>query len=96
MKSWDLSIKSGNDWYLRKAELMYESKQILRIKVSGKTRSMTLQNDYPIVKLSKGHKQIKWKLLDGRTSDPELLTSILTELERLIKKDFPHNTELFE
>jgi len=89
MKTWDLSLRSGGKLYKLKADLVYESSQIHRINVYGKTRGIVLQNNYPTTKLSKGHKQIKWKLLEGVTSDAELLTAIIAELERLIKRDFP-------
>jgi hypothetical protein len=88
MKTWDLHVypKDGKALNL-KAELYYHSDQVMRIKVFGKNRSISLQNNYPLIKKRK--MAFKWKIIEGAISDPSLFESIMGELERMIKKDFP-------
>jgi hypothetical protein len=85
MKEWSLFIQYGKGYRLQ-AQLIYESAQIQRIRVSGKNGSIILQNDYPVAKLAKGHKQIRWKLIEGKLKDAQFLYGIMHELERLIEQ----------
>jgi hypothetical protein len=66
-----------------KAEVIYESAQIQRIKVHGSKTSITLQNNYPMAKM--GKRGIQWKLIDGNPNDPKFFTELLQKLEQEVK-----------
>ena len=87
MKTWNLSIPYKNKFLSMKAEVIYESKQIQRIKVAITDHSITLQNDFPMINLAKSKRGIKWKVIEGKPKDPDVLFSIMQQLEKLIKKD---------
>lgn len=82
-KEWTLSIHYKGAYRDIKAEVIYESAQIQRIKIHGSKSTITLQNNYPMAKLSK--KGIQWKLIDGNPNDPRFFTELLQKLEREVK-----------
>jgi len=66
----------------------------MRIRITGEKRSLLLENDYPLLKMGKNKRGIKWKIREGSfdsggTKNAQLLTYILELLEFHIKKDFP-------
>ncbi|MDX1936660.1 MAG: hypothetical protein SFU21_06070, partial [Flavihumibacter sp.] len=74
--------------------LEYHSNQIMRIRVYGSKSTLLLENNYPIIQVSKGTQGVKWKIKEGNIEfKPEesswLLTQIMENLEHAIKKDFP-------
>jgi hypothetical protein len=85
----------GKSWLLRltfkqkatdlAAEVVYESNQILRIKVFGNNRAIVLQVNYPLVKASRFKKRWSWKLVEGKAPPVELFDSIINRLERILK-----------
>lgn len=69
-----------------KAEQVYKSEQLERYKITGKNRSIMLQNDYPLVQRNSiNKKKARWKLIAGEIYNPDLLQSIIRELEYLRK-----------
>jgi len=90
MKQWDLNIRYGTKLLKLKAEAIYESNQVQRIRIKGKNRSITLQNNYPFL-LLKGSKAkaLQWKMIEGSMSDAQLLMNIIQEMESIIKKENP-------
>src|SRR5258705_7722880 len=91
MKNWDLSIPYNNKFLSMKAEIIYESNQIHRVKVTIKDHSITLQNDFPMISLAKSKRGIKWKIIDGKPKDPDVLFIIMQQLKKLLKKDAEDN-----
>lgn len=95
MIEWDLHITYGITPYVLKAVLEYQSNQIMRIRIKGKTASLLMENNYPLICSKQPRKGIQWKLREGKLSgtdkhkDAVFLTCIMNELEFLIKKDFP-------
>lgn len=101
MKTWELPIRYHSQVHLLKAEEVYHSEQVMRIRVHGKTSSILLENNYPLLRKLKSKKGIKWQLREGRfqadgKESSELLMNILKQLEYLIKKDYPADQLLFE
>lgn len=95
MIEWELNITYGITPYSLKAVLEYHSSQIMRIRVQGKKSTLLLENNYPLVHMSKGSKKgIQWKLREGAMKEgsqqtARLLATIMEQLEYLIKKEFP-------
>ena len=94
MMEWTLYITYGVTPFELKAELVYESNQIMRIAVHGKKSKIILENNYPIIRITNSKKAMQWKLREGflkngDSKDARLLTAIIQELESNIKKDYP-------
>lgn len=89
MSTWTLNISYGASQFKLEAAIEYESAQIIRIRVKGQKRSLLLETDYPLVKLSK--KKIKWKLREGsfdgtdHQKNANLLMQIIEQLEYYLK-----------
>ena len=91
---WDLHITYGIKPYKLKATVEYHSNQIMRIRVNGTTRSLLLENNYPMLRLAKTKKGMQWKIREGFLDDANpassrLMLQIMEHLEHLIKKEFP-------
>ncbi|MCY7291152.1 MAG: hypothetical protein LH615_03120 [Ferruginibacter sp.] len=91
---WTLYITYGITPFELKAKLVYESNQIMRIEVEGKTSTLLLENNYPLMRSSNSKKAIQWKLRkgilkNGDAKDARLLTNIIQQLERNLKQDYP-------
>lgn len=69
-------------------EIIYESSQVQRIKVSKTGKSFILQNNYPSVKSSPPNKRpaILWKVTEGKPTDAKFLADVLRNLEAYIKE----------
>ncbi len=88
---WEVTVTYKRKNYLLAAEKIYESAQVMRIKVYGRKGFIVLENDYPFL-ISKGSKRaLKWKLkeegfLDMKTEeDCQLVANIISSLEYLLK-----------
>lgn len=88
---WEIQVKYGNTDFTLEAEKVYESSQIMRIKVYGKTNYILLENDYPFL-FAKGSKRaVKWKVrysdFDSRDvqKDAKLIADIISRLDRELK-----------
>lgn len=91
---WDLHITYGLKPYSLKATVEYHSNQIMRIRVNGITRSLLLENNYPLLRLAKTKKGIQWKIREGfldkaNPDSSRLMLQIMDQLEHLIKTEFP-------
>lgn len=84
-KEWMIPMTYNGRGRQIKAELIYESAQIQRIKVYGSKSTITLQNNYPMARL--GKKSIQWKLTEGNPVDPQFFTELLEKIERVVKDD---------
>ena len=87
--NWDLHISYDGKPYSLKADVEYESAQIMRIRVTGKHSSMLLETNFPLVQLAKG-KAIRWKIREGGfistgAKEARLLTDIMERLEYYLK-----------
>ena len=93
---WEVKIKYGANTFTLDAEKVYESDQIMRIKVYGKHSYILLENDYPFLQATKSKKAIKWKVKEGnfisknREQDAQLVVDIIHRLEDLIKNKNPY------
>ncbi len=101
MKTWELQIRYRSRVHLLKAEEVYHSEQLMRIRVYGKTSSILLENNYPFLQKMKSRKGIKWQIREGRfegdgKDSSEMLMDILKQLEKLVKKAYPADQFLFE
>lgn len=88
---WELRIRYGNKTHILPAEIVYESLQIMRIKVHGKESYVLLETNYPFI-LSQGSKKaINWKIREcgflnsDKPEDMTLLAQIMSELEYQMK-----------
>ena len=81
--TFEIIIRYNAKDYALKVETIYESTQLMRMKVHGRKSSITLQNNFPMVK--SGKKAIQWKLIGGDPPDAELLTQIMYKLEKWLK-----------
>ncbi len=98
MSDFDIYITYGNKPYTLRADIAYHSAQIMRIRVFGKTSSLLLENNYPLLRSQKSKKGIQWKIREGSMQDgseknSRLLLHIMEQLERIIKKEFPYSVE---
>jgi len=91
---WQIPVRYGNSLFRLKAEIEYHSNQVMRIRVHGSKSTLLLENNYPLIRLTSSKKGIHWKIREGVLSgDPvqnsQLLQTIMTFLEKEIKKEFP-------
>ncbi len=97
MIEWDLHITYELKPFVLKSVLEYHSNQIMRIRVNGAKRSLLLENNYPLLRLTKSRKGIQWKIREGNfdagnEKSSRLMLQIMEQLEQLIKKEFPVTT----
>lgn len=93
MMEWELHLRYKTGKFKQKATVEYSSRQVIRIRVSGKHSSLLLQNDYPAIRFSNAKRGIKWKIREGALSasdkdSAQLLVDIFSQLEGFMKKDF--------
>lgn len=83
---WHFIIRFDQKDLHLKAERIYLSEQVERIKVMGKNRSIVLQSNRPLLRL-KGlkNKRLDWKLVEGQMNNSHVLQAIILKLERLLK-----------
>ena len=88
---YQIHVHYGNAEFDLQAKIEYHTNQIMRIRVYGKTNSLLLENNYPLLQLVNSKKAIQWKLREGsftsddRRKDAALLLNIISQLEREIK-----------
>jgi hypothetical protein len=88
---WVVYIKYKGTAFKLEAEKVYESDQIMRIKVYGKKDFILLENDYPFILFNNSKKAIKWKLktegfIDMQCKEEcELVAGIIRKLEYQLK-----------
>lgn len=88
---WEIKVKYGKSSFVLQAEKVYESTQIMRIKVYGKKGHILLENNYPFLQFSKSNKAISWKVKEsyfttyGNEQNAQLIVDIIHLLEDLIK-----------
>lgn len=91
MMDWEVYIQYKGATHKLLAEKVYESNQVMRIKVYGKTNFILLENDYPFILFKNSKKAIKWKLknegfIDMQcVEDCELVAGIIRKLEYQLK-----------
>ncbi len=70
-------------------DMIYESEQVQRIKISLGKKYFTLQNDYPLVRIAPPNKKppVKWKVIEGKPTDAHFLADVLEALEAHIKEN---------
>ena len=92
---WRFSIRFDQQNIQLKADMIYRSDQIERIKVIGKNRSIILQNNRPLLK-SKGLKlkRIDWKLVEGELHNSHVLQSIIHKLEKYLKTNTENGNKM--
>lgn len=83
---WHFIIRFDQKDLHLKAERIYLSEQVERIKVMGKNRSIVLQSNRPLLRI-KGlkNKRLDWKLIEGQMNNSHVLQAIILKLERLLK-----------
>ena len=84
---WLFTIRFDQHDIHLKADVIYRSDQVERIKVTGKNRSIVLQNNRPLLQL-KGlkSKRVDWKLLEGELHNSHVLQSIIYKIEKHLKR----------
>jgi hypothetical protein len=82
---WHFIIRFDQKDLHLKAERIYLSEQVERIKVIGRNRSIVLQSNRPLLRL-KGlkNKRLDWKLIEGQMNNSHVLQAIILKLERLL------------
>ena len=73
---WEIKVKYGKSSFVLQAEKVYESAQIMRIKVYGKKGHVLLENNYPFLQFSNGGSQLD--LLKGSRPYTIYLSLVLT------------------
>ena len=83
---WRFTIRFDQHDIQLKADMIYRSNQVERIKVIGKNRCIVLQNNRPLLK-SKGLKlkRVDWKLVEGELHNSHVLQTIIQKLEKYLK-----------
>lgn len=84
---WSLFVYVDGRHLRLKAEIFYQSDQIMRIRVTGRNKALTLQNNQPLL-LAKGlkNKRVHWSLIEGTIHNAYVLSKIIDELDRFIKR----------
>ncbi len=82
---WAITVYHSPKNLQLQAELVYQSNQVQRFRVSGKNRGIVLQNNFPLLQSLNSKKKIDWKLIEGTMTDAELLLNIIREPEKKIK-----------
>lgn len=88
---WQVYIQYKGRQHTLQAEKVYESNQVMRIKVYGKKNFILLENDYPFLLFKNSKKAIKWKLkkegfVDIQSVEHcELVAGIIRKLEYKLK-----------
>ena len=88
---WEINIKYGSTTFTLQAEKLYESNQIMRIKVYGSKGFIVFENDYPYLQHTQSKKAIKWKVRESTIAnnlvakDAQLIAEIITALNYLVK-----------
>jgi hypothetical protein len=88
---WQVQAYYKGKNYNLAAEKVYESDQVMRIKVYGKKDFILLENDYPFILFKNSKKAIKWKLKNEGfvnmqcVEDCELVAAIIRNLEYQLK-----------
>ncbi len=74
--------------YKLNGEVIYDSDQLQRVRVTGKNGSIVLQNNRPFL-LSKGlkSKRVHWTLKEGQINNVYFLSRLIEELDRYFKLD---------
>jgi hypothetical protein len=74
--------------YKLKGEVIYQSEQLQRVRVTGKNGSIILQNNRPFL-LSKGlkSKRVHWSLKEGQINNVYFVSRLIEELDRYFKRD---------
>ncbi|MEI8073516.1 MAG: hypothetical protein WCH78_02110 [Bacteroidota bacterium] len=84
---WRFTIRFDQRNIQLKADMIYQSNQVERIKVTGRNRSIVLQNNRPLLK-SKGLKlkRVDWKLIEGEMHNSHVLQTIIQKLEKYLNR----------
>jgi hypothetical protein len=84
---WRFSIRFDQRNIQLKADMIYQSNQVERIKVIGRNRSIVLQNNRPLLK-AKGLKlkRVDWKLIEGEMHNSHVLQTIIQKLEKYLNR----------
>ena len=88
---WTINVRYKTTEFALDAEKVYESDQIMRVKVHGRIGFILLENDYPFLIFTSSKKAIKWKLKNEglvdlqSKEDCELVAEIIRKLEAKIK-----------
>ena len=87
---YELQVRYGVTAYTLKATIVYNSSQVMRIRVYGKHGSLLLENNYPTLQHTNSKKSMQWKLREGHlqngdAKDAALLIMIMKQLEGHIK-----------
>ncbi len=83
---WQILIRYDQQYIRLKANVIYQSDQIERIKIIGKNRSIVLQNNRPLLN-ARGlkSKRLDWKLVEGELHNSYVLQAIINKLEKHFK-----------
>ena len=80
---YELQVRYGVTAYTLKATIVYNSSQVMRIRVYGKHSSLLLENNYPTLQHTNSKKSMQWKLREGhlQTGDQEALIQLLFQFK---------------
>lgn len=72
-----------------KLELVLEkvTDQIELFRVKGKTNSILIRSNRPLLKKNNSRKKVDWKLVEGELKDEKLLQHIIYEIQSIIKAE---------
>ena len=88
---WEIKVKYGNSAFKLQAEKVYQSTQIMRIKVYGNKGHILLENNYPLLQFNRSNKAISWKVKEsyfttwGNQQNAQLIVDIIHLLEDIVK-----------
>ncbi len=88
LENWQFSVYVDNRYYRLMAELIYRSDQVERIRVSGRDRSIVLQNNRPLFR-GRGlkHRRPNWKLIEGTGNNAHALDRIIAALTKYLDQE---------
>ena len=95
-EEFEFQVRYGTSIHKLKAKIEYHSAQIVRIRVQGSFRSMLFESNFPVWRVAKGSKPIKWQIREGAiiskdSRDARLTMDIIENLEGYLKQEFPRS-----
>lgn len=81
---WEFNLSNGAGNRTMKAEVLFVTFQIERIKVSGDGILIVLQSNRPLLEAIGLERPINWKMIEGNLKDEYALNRIKSEVEKYL------------
>lgn len=79
-------VKTEEKFVTLIVEQVYLSDQIQQLKISGKDKSIIIQNDQPLFDKVKMKKVAPWKLIEGTVTNTEVFVETLRQVDMKVRE----------